>query len=139
MEAEKTPSIGISYTVELPGKKALVMQSFVERDCSEADLNGVLDKVRKAADRQFSFGYVDILKKELEQQERLANDHATRMAALDERIKSDWTRSAKKGDPRLGPKEQDEQRKAFAHADECKRRIAAVKAEIAEHEAKIGA
>lgn len=81
-EVEKVPSIGISFTAELPGKKALVLQSFIDRDCKPEELDGILDKVRVAADRQFSFGMIEILKLELEQQEKIANDHANRIDDL---------------------------------------------------------
>ena len=138
-EVEKVPSIGISYTAELPGKKALVLQSFIGRDDSADALNAVLDKVRTAAERQVAFGMVEHLKLQLEQEEKLANDHAQRMSELDTKLKEDWGRAGKRGDPRLSSREQDEQRKAHWHGEECRRRIAKVKADIAEYQAKIGA
>lgn len=139
MDVEKEPSIGISYTVELPGKKALVMQSFIDRDCDPKNLNGVLDKIRVAGERQFAFGAVQQLKLQLEQEQKMASDHAARMAQVDENLKSEWDRGNKRGDPTLSPKQRQEQAQAYAHAEECKKRIAKVKADIAEYEAMIGA
>lgn len=139
MELEKEPSIGISYNVELPGKKALVLQSFVGRDCETTELNSLLDKLRVASDRQFAFGMVEHLKLQLEQEEKIARDHATRLAIVDQNIKDDWERRGRKGDVQLSQKERTEQQQAYAHAEESKRRIAQVKANIAEFEAKIGA
>lgn len=133
-DVDKVPSIGLSYTVELPGKKALVMQSFVDRDCAKPELDAVLDKLRAAADRQFAFGAVQQLKLQLEQEEKLAADHVSRVADLDDRLRSNWAASGKRGDVKLGAKEQQEQRQAYAHTEECKKRIAKVKADIAEYE-----
>ena len=135
-EIEKEPSIGISYTCELPGKKALVMQSFVPRDCDAALLDNILDKVRVAGERQFAFGAVIQLKLQLEQEEKMASDHAARMAQVDENIKAEWTRGSRRGDPTLSQKQRQDQAQAYAHAEESKKRIAKVRAEIAEFEAK---
>lgn len=138
-DIEKEPSIGISYTAELPGKKALVLQSFVGRDCDVKDLNGVLDKIRIASDRQFAFGALVQLQLQLEQEEKLASDHAMRMAQVDENIRNEWSTGGRKGEIRLSQKQQAEQRQAYAHAEECKKRIGKVKEQIAEFEAQIGA
>lgn len=138
-EVEKVPSIGISYTVELPGKKALVMQSFVGRDCDPKELNGVLDKIRIAGERQFAFGAVQQLKLQLEQEQKIAGDHAARMAQVDENIKRDWNGGGRRGDVKLSAKQQQEQQQAYAHAEECKKRIDKVRKDIAEYEAMIGA
>ena len=137
-EIEKEPSIGISYTCELPGKKALVMQSFVPRDCDAKDLDATLDKIRLAGDRQFAFGAVVQLKLQLEQEEKMAADHAMRMAQVDANLKAEWSRGNRRGDPTLSAKQRQDQQQAYAHAEESKKRIAKVKAEISEFEAKIG-
>ena len=139
VELEKIPSIGISYTAELPGKKALVLQSFIDRDCEPKVLNAVLDKIREAGERQFAFGALVQLKLQLEQEEKIAGDHAARMAQVDENIRNEWTRGARKGDVQLSQKQRQDQAQAYAHAEESKKRIAKVKADIAEFEAKIGA
>jgi hypothetical protein len=136
-DIDKIPSIGISYTVELPGKKALVMQSFVGRDCDPKELNATLDKIRIASERQFAFGAIQQLKLELETQKKIASEHANRMAQVDENLKREW--GNKRGDPVLTSKEKREQEQAYATAEECKRRVAKVQKDIAEYEAMIGA
>lgn len=138
-QVETVPTIGISLQVELPGKKQLVLQSFVSRDADVSEVNGVLDKIRVASERQFAFGMLEVLKMELETQEKLAHDHAERMKIVDENMKREWDRRGKRGDYQLSSKEQNEQRQAYATAEECKRRIAKVKQQIAEEKAKIGA
>lgn len=139
MEVEKEPSIGISYNVELPGKRAIVLQSFVSRDGDVKELNVVLDKLRVASERQFAFGMVDVLKLQLEQEEKLADDHAKRMAQVDQNIKDEWSRGARKGEVSLSAKQRQDQAQAYAHAEESRKRITKVKADIAEYQAKIGA
>lgn len=139
MELEKEPSIGISYTAELPGKRALVLQSFMPRDCEAKDLNKILDKIKDAAERQFAFGAIVQLRLQLEQEEKLAADHVLRVAQVDENVKTEWGRQGKRGEIRLSAKQETEQRQAYAHAEESKKRIAKVKADIAEFESKIGA
>ncbi len=131
------PTIGISVSRELPGKQNLVLQSLIERDCKAADLDAVLDKLRVASERQFAFGAVIQLKLQLEQEEKMASDHAIRMAQVDANLKAEWTRGSRRGDPTLSPKQRQDQAQAYAHAEESKKRIAKVKSEIAEFEAKI--
>lgn len=135
---EQVPTIGISVSRELPGKQNLVLQSLVNRDCEQKDLDAVLDKLRIASDRQFAFGAVVQLKLQLEQEEKMASDHAMRMAQADENMKARWNSTGRKGDLKLSQKEEQDQRQAYAHAEESKKRIAKVKSEIAEFQAKIG-
>jgi len=137
-EIEKVPSIGISYTVELPGKKALVLQSFVGRDDAIEDLNKVLDKLRTASERQFSFGMIEHLKLELEQQEKIADDHVKRMGDLETRLNARAQQNGRR-EPRLSESEQKEKKQAVWNVEECKRRIAKVKEQLSEHQARIGA
>ena len=139
MEIEKEPSIGISYTCELPGKKALVLQSFVPRDGNTGELNGVLDKIRIASERQFAFGMIEHLKLQLEQEMKIAEDTAKNISIVDENMKKRWDTSGRKGDLKLTAAEETQQRQAFNNVEECKKRIAKVKKDIAEYEAKIGA
>jgi hypothetical protein len=49
-----TPAIGITlqYPLDEGAGRSLVFQTFVAADCASHELNGALDKVRKAADRQ---------------------------------------------------------------------------------------
>lgn len=138
-EVEKEPSIGISYNVELPGKKALVLQSFVGRDVEQIELDKVLDKLRVASERQFAFGMIEVLDMQIEQEEKIAADHALRMAQVDQNIKDEWSRGSRKGEVTLSQKQRTDQSQAYAHAEESKKRIAKVKAQRAEYQAKIGA
>lgn len=136
---ETEPSIGISYQCELPGKRQVILQSLVPRDCKIDDLNAVLDKMRTASERQYAFEMRDVLARQLEQEQKLADGHAERIAQVDQNVKNDWERRGRKGEIRLTAKEESEQRQAYQNVEESKRRIAMVKKQIAENETKIGA
>ncbi len=138
-EVETVPTIGISYNVELPGKKALVLQSFVPRDGDIADLNATLDKLRVSAERQFAFGMVEHLKLDLQVQEKIAADTIKNLAIADENFVRKWNSSGRKGDPKLSAPEETQQRQARSNIEACKERIVKVKKDLAEYEAKIGA
>lgn len=131
---EEIPAIGVSYTLELPGKKHLAFQTHVAQTLSTGAFNSVLDKLKAAADRQFAFGMLEHLKLQLEQEEKLAFDHAQRMSQVDANVQKEWDRASKKGDPRLTARQEQEQRQAYAHAEESKRRIAKVKTDIYQQE-----
>jgi len=125
-----TPSIGISYTVQLPNQKGLVMQSFVERDCDPKDLDQILDKLRVASFRQCAVEMVDQLERELLAQKKQASNHALRMAQVDENVRRNWTRTGRKGDPQLDSKERQEQEKSYTIARDIQERIAVVNDEL---------
>ena len=138
-DIEKEPSIGISYNLALGNNKSLVLQSFIERDCEPKVLNAMLDKLRVATERQAAFFALEGAKAELARQEKMAADHARRMAQVDENFKAAWNRGNRKGDPVLTAKERTEQQQAYANAEEIKVRIAMTKKDIADFEAIIGA
>jgi len=133
---EQVPTIGISLNLELPGKKTLVLQSLAERDGD--NLDAVLDKIRVAADRQFSHCLLDDLNRQLEQEKKIAVDHANRIAIVEENHNRRWLASNRKGEMKLSDSEQKERQQAFFQAEESKRRIAQVEGWIKEHRAKAG-
>jgi hypothetical protein len=120
-------------------KRQLVLQSLVARDCDIKDLNGTLDKLRVAADRQVAFADLEKLKLFLQQQEEQAATHAKRIAQVDQNVKTAWARSNKRGDPVLSGKERQEQQQAYETAEAMKQRIAKVKQDIADLQAITGA
>lgn len=131
--------INISYTAELPGNKALQLTTFVSRDAEPKEINSVLDKVRVAVERQFAFGAIEKLRMQLETEEKIAFDHADRIAKVDQNIKNEWANSNRRGDVQLTAKQRQDQAQAYQHAEESKLRIAKVKEQIAEYQAMIGA
>lgn len=134
-DVEKTPSIGISYTIELPNKRALVLQSFIERDASVQAVDLLLDKIREAGERQFAFGMLEVLKLDLEQQTKLAQDHAYRMQVVEDNLKKEWAGKGKSGAPKLSQNTEAQKQAALANLEISKQRITKVEADIAHYKA----
>lgn len=139
MEDTKEPSIGISLRCVLPNQQELVLQSFVERDCDTPRLDGLLDKLRVAAERQLAFGGLREARADLKKLEKIAVDHAARMEIVDENIKRKWDASNRKGEIKLTAQEEAAQLQSIQYAEDTKNRIAEIKKNIAELERVVGA
>ena len=48
----KDIALGLTVQISIGEKRAIAVQTHVTRDCSDLELNGVLDKVTRALDRQ---------------------------------------------------------------------------------------
>lgn len=80
------PAIGMSYSVQVGDGRSLVFQGHIERDAPLEDLNGLVDKLRVAADRQVAFGKVEGLEKDIELQQRLEMQLREGIAAVEANI-----------------------------------------------------
>ena len=134
---EKSPSIGISYQVALHGQRQLVLQSFIDRDCSKDTLNGLLDKLRNAGERQFAWGQIDDLMLKIDQEYINAQQHQIRMEKADEQIKIDWEKGNRRGDVSLSSAQLQKQRDAYDIAEAIKGRIEKLRKDKSEWEAKL--
>lgn len=135
---EKTPSIGISYQLTLQNdKRQLVMQSFVERDCSKEELNALLDKMRAAGERQQAYSMVADFNRAIEQEHVNASDQQVRIEKADETLKKEWANGSRRGDLRLTQAQSQRQREAYDTAEAIKLRIARLEKDKLEWEAKI--
>lgn len=63
------PAIGVTFDQRLDDYRHVVFQSYVAADCSQAQMNGMLDKVRKAAERQKAIAHLPTLRGMLEDKE----------------------------------------------------------------------
>lgn len=136
--AEEVPAIGITYQVELPGKKQLVFQTHAAQTDTKEQLDALVDKVRDVADRQFWFQMIDILKREAEQQERIALDHHNRMHIVEQNKALEWKNKGKRGEPMISATEQTQKAQAHANADEAKRRAQTAKDDLRNAYVKAG-
>lgn len=134
---DKIPTIGVSISTELPGKRSLVLQTFIERDAAPVDLNALLDKLKDASERQFSFGLVEILEAQLKQEKKIAEDHGRRIEQVQKNMEDNWSKRRKAGKPQLSAQEEKERQQAMLNADESRRRIAQVEIELAAARRKI--
>jgi hypothetical protein len=137
-ELEKTPSIGISYQLTLQNdKRQLVMQSFIERDCSKEELNTLLDKMRAAGERQQAFSMVADFNRAIEQEYVNAQQQQVRIEKADEVLKKEWANGSRRGDLRLTQAQAQKQREAYDIAEAIKGRIEKLTKDKAEWEAKL--
>lgn len=137
-ELEKVPSIGISYQYTLQnGQRQLVLQSFVERECSKEALNGLLDKMRAAGERQQAYSMIFDLERALEREHELAEKQSALIAKEDAQIKREWENGNRRGDVRLSQQQLQKQQQAYQVAEDIKDRIKKLIAAKQEWEAKL--
>jgi hypothetical protein len=82
-EEQTQPAIGISYSAQTGDGRNLVFQTHVPQDCLADQLDGIVDKLRKAADRQLQFGKIDTMNQELEMKDRIIKQLVEGIAAVD--------------------------------------------------------
>ena len=132
---DKIPSIGISFQCALHGQRQLVLQSFIDRDCSVVALDGLLDKLRDACERQYAWGQVEDIKLKIKQEYINAQQQNVRIERADELIRNNWEKSNRKGDLQLTQSEIQKQREAYETAEAIKKRIETLNADLARWEA----
>ena len=115
-ELEKTPSIGISYQITVWGGRQLVLQSFIDRNCSKEELDKLLDKLHDAGERQFAYGKVDEIKLMLEQELKNAAQHQFNLDEVLNQAEVEWSNGGRRGNVMLTEaqkKRQHDQAKMF--------------------------
>lgn len=75
------PVVGVNYTMQVGDGKTVVFQTHIDRDVGQADLDALMDKFRKACDRQVSYSKLEALQGQIEH-------HETQIAQLTAGIKS---------------------------------------------------
>ena len=65
------PAIGISLTHTVAENRNVVMQAFVPADCTDADLNAVLDKCFRATARQEALARLPVAKARLDNERKM--------------------------------------------------------------------
>jgi len=99
------PGIAIFYEGKIGGDRALRFQTVVSRDCTPAELSGVVDKLRIEADRQDAMHSLDVMLHEREAElNSLSNLQADIKRISEENVRI-WKRSGKQGEPTLTDKE----------------------------------
>lgn len=124
-------AVAITVSVQLSEKRSIVMQTYLPRDAAGSVLNGTLDKLTKAIDRQEA--KYDLLA----QRENLAIEEKTRKQMVEDykhievRNADEWKRRNKKGDPQLSPNEAAQKQSAAVTIKRYDEAIAKRKADIA--------
>lgn len=134
---EPDPAIGISMEVEVSKGRRLVLQTHVARDAPIGELNGTLDKINTASDRQVAYYELDALRFQLEHDERVLKQFRDNYVLLEQTALSSWERRGKRGPVELSDREQKGKMEAETSIERMTTQIGAVKARIAEFEAKV--
>ena len=151
-KSSDVPAIGISFQHQLDDYRSVVFQGFVERDCSDGELNKVLDKLRRASDRQKAASALPTFRIMLaNKQQGLAQETDTLMGLerdrglMHSRWDADWRASGRKGEFKVLPAqkaEADRMDQALAQSRQkvtlLKKEIADLEAQIVEYDAKVG-
>jgi len=136
--ASEIPAIGITYQLELPGKKGLTFQTHVAQTDTQESIDKVVDKIRSVAERQFWYNMIDVLTREAEQQERIAIDHHNRVVVVEQNKEREWKAKQKRGEPTLSTTEITQRHQAMANAEEAKRRAQTAKDDLRKAYGKAG-
>lgn len=136
--ASEIPAIGVTYQLELPGKKGLTFQTHVASTDTKEEIDKIVDKIRAVGERQYWYNMIDILTREAEQQERIAIDHHNRMHVVEQNKVTEWAAKSKRGAVTLTPQEQTQKVQAQANAEEAKRRAQMAKDDLRNAYVKAG-
>jgi len=137
MTKDQDPGLVLTYTGDLPQQRKIVLQTGMPSTAPVDALHAQLDKMRVAFDRQFAFGELEHHKLQLEQEEKIAHDHAKRLSVVEENVARDWQANGHRGDAKLSSAKQKDKEQAYAAIEESKSRIQRVRRLMAECEAKI--
>ena len=147
------PALGISFQHQLDDYRSVVFQAHVERDCDEGLLNTVLDKLRRASDRQKAASALPSFRVILANKEAGLKQETATLLQLEtehqmqsDRWTAQWNESGRRGAVRQLPaqkQEADRMAQAIGASRQkitiLTKEIADTKAQIAEYEAKLGA
>lgn len=129
----------ITLNVQLGERRTLSLATYVPRDADIGGYNAVLDKLGAAADRQEAKIRLLDLQRELKVTKARAEQHIVDYQRIDQKNADDWGRSGKKGPPKLSAQEQSAKDNAKIAAENYKKQIDALVAEIAATEGIINA
>ena len=133
-----TPALGLSLQVQLDKSRVLVLQSHVERECSDEDLNATLDKWARASDRQAARYELETERAELVLVERQYRQLADDLQRVDESHQKLHIQSGRKGPFKPNEKERQERMNVTTTQKRFHDDIEARKQRIAVLEAKVG-
>jgi hypothetical protein len=141
MADEAKIALQIEMQAALPseqgGGRGVVFRTFVDRDCSHAELDKVLDKLRLAVDRQNAFAEVEKWQGSLEDAERIGAEHAARLEIVQENVQRKWAEGNRRGDARLTPSEEGERRQAHANLENAKQSVLHCQKRLAHYQGRL--
>lgn len=125
------PALGVSFKVLLGKNKEVVFQTHIDQNKLNGELNGMLDALDKAADRQMARNSLDELKHQWELRKLRLSNMVTDFYAIEMREKNKAEKHA--SDPkRHGPWKRNEVEQR--HHDELRSALERAEAEVKEFE-----
>jgi len=93
------PALGFSYQVVLDkdARRTIVFQTHVANEANQADIDALLDKMGKAADRQIAWYDLQQAREDLEGQQRVAKSLVMQMETMDQLAQARYESSDRKG------------------------------------------
>ena len=134
----KDIALGITVQMQIGERRSIAFQTHVIRDCSEGELNGVLDKTTKALDRINSKYRIAELNTVLAQNMRQLGLTLENQSQTNERWQADWVGTGRKGPFKITSSQQVAKDQSAAMVDRLSKEVESIRAEIALLEKQVG-
>jgi hypothetical protein len=121
------------------GGRHMVLQTYLPRDTPIGEYHALVEKFRRVMDRQQWKDMLEAERETLANSELKLNAFTQTFNTIGERHAAEWQARGKKGDPKLGPREDAEKQNAKNGIMAGQEAIAKSKALIADLEAKLKA
>lgn len=135
------PEVATAMVVMIAGQIGdglnISFQTHVDQNEDASKINGVLDKVRAAIERQADKSQLEQLRRGLKKQESDLAGLLGSAAAVEKVSAVRWSSEGRRGEHKLAPKEQQEKANLEASCEKLRELIGRIKADIAELEAKV--
>ncbi len=135
--AEAVPAIGFSISVQIGEKQSIVAQTHIDNTASLSEINALIDKVQASLDRQkLKVDHADWIKKlafDTKKLKQIKED----FVRLDQNQSAAWESKGRKGEFKLGPKEEADRRNAISTIERYEQELKLDQESIAECEAKL--
>lgn len=124
-EIEAVTVIGVSYQHQLDKEKGLVFQTHIPSNASPSAINGALDRLVDAAERQRARVRIPVLEHDIQTKEDLIYRAQSEMFRLDkerelarEQAVNQWRGAGKRGEVRISATQQNEDQKALGQRNQ---------------------
>jgi hypothetical protein len=133
----KDIALGLTVQIAIGERRSIVVQTHVTRDCSDVELNSILDKVTKALDRQSDRYRLPELKKQRALSLKTFTNMMQNQSETQERWEAEWVGNKRRGPFQLNQSQQQLRNQADNQLNNTKKDIETLEAEIAELEKQI--
>ena len=138
-DTTKVPALGVSFRTILDreGRREIVFQTHVDQETATSKLNGLLDRLSLATDRQIARAELAETKRQLEHEEKQVEVFESALTQLDIVSQTRWESSERKGpwDPsKLPPTERQDRANTKLGVERSRGAVVALRKKVAELE-----